>query len=186
MKKNVRKNFADKKGIRPTSGLALGALFNSLVSAGYLPGGTFLDLFAGTGTVSLEALRRGALSVTAVETDAETAEFVRAALQANVDRASVMRGDVRRVVPRLASAGKSYTVIFADPPYYEGWSKELPALIEQSPSIVGEDGIFVMERSIREETADISGFEREDRRYGETALSFYRRAAQPNTEQEED
>lgn len=174
MRKKARHIISDKKGIRPTSGLALGALFNSLVSSGELPGGDVLDLFAGTGTVSLEAFRRGASSVVSVESDGETADFIRAALARYEGRAEVIRGDVRRVLPRLAAAGRRFSAVFADPPYHEGWCDELPPLIEANWSIVAPGGVFVMERSSREQPAGIAGTSRADRRYGETVLSFYR------------
>ena len=85
--------------------------------------------------------------------------------------------DVRRAVPRLAKSGDRFDIIFADPPYNLGWGEELPALIAANESILAEGGVFIFERSEEEEPAglDAKRWEREDRKYGGTVLSFYTR-----------
>lgn len=158
------------QGARPTSGKVLSALMNILGSAGAIEGRPFLDLFAGTCAASIAALERGASSATAVESDARTASAAsRAASGRGVE---VVRGDVRVVLPRVARSGAAFGAVFADPPYCLGWGRELPLLFEQHRGIVVPGGAFVFERSSREDAAEIS-IERDDRRYGETVLSFY-------------
>lgn len=154
-------------GVRPTTGRVMGALFSILTSSGHLPGARFLDLFAGSGAISLEAIRRGASSVVAVESDRRRADAISRALSGERDRARVVCADVRRSLPRLGE----FDVVFADPPYCEGWGVELPALISASSGLIASGGVFVFERSSREEAAPLAT-PWDDRRYGETVLSF--------------
>jgi 16S rRNA (guanine(966)-N(2))-methyltransferase RsmD len=160
--------------MRPTSGKVKAALFNILGSAGRL-GANFLDLFAGTGAVALEALRRGAASALCVESDRAAAaaiigRFTAAGYPKEIAVCLCM--DVRRALPRLAGEGKTYGVIFADPPYCMGWGKTLPGLAAANIKLLTPGGVFVFERSSREEPAGIFAA-RDDRIYGETVLSFY-------------
>lgn len=146
---------------------------NILTSEGAIAGADFLDLFAGTGRVSLAALDAGAASVLAVESDARSYAALVKLLAPYGERARAVRGDVRRVVPRLAASGARFGVVFADPPYGIGWGGELPLLIERNIAIICAGGLFVFERSSREDAAVIS-VPRDDRCYGETVLSLYR------------
>lgn len=158
------------QGMRPTSGKVLSALMNILASAGAIDGEPFLDLFAGTGAAALAAIENGASSARAVEIDPRAADAIsRAAAGKPID---VVRGDVRRYFSRSEKSGERYGVVFADPPYSIGWGRELPALFEAHASLVKPGGAFVFERSAREDALEIS-LERDDRRYGETVLSFY-------------
>jgi 16S rRNA (guanine(966)-N(2))-methyltransferase RsmD len=164
--------------LRPTSGKVLAALFN-ILSSPSLAGCDFLDLFAGSGRVAEEALKRGAASVVCVESDrrragAITSRFHKAGFDAG--RAVCIHSDVRRVMPRLAKArtDRKFGVIFADPPYCMGWGEILPRLMAENWNLLAPDGVFVFERSSRETPADIFAA-RDDRIYGETVLSFYRR-----------
>jgi 16S rRNA (guanine(966)-N(2))-methyltransferase RsmD len=161
------------KNIRPTSDKAASALFNILRSGGLL-GADFLDLFAGTGRVAARAAALGAGSVLCVESDMRAVKAITAMFQRSgfADRASCIASDVRRAVPRLAAGGRSFGVVFADPPYLLGWAETLPLLIEEHWSIVAPGGVFAFERSSRETPADIS-VPRDDRIYGKTVISFY-------------
>ena len=158
------------------------ALFNILQSSGHTADCRFLDLFAGTGEVSLTALARGAAFVLAMESDRAAAAAIsrRFASLPRADTASVMTGDVRRVVPKLArtaeeDASRKFDIVFADPPYCLGWGETLPRLIDENRSILSGGGVFVFEHSSREKPAEMasSAFTRDDRIYGETVLSFY-------------
>ncbi len=164
------------KNIRPTSSKVLLALFNILGASGQAGGTSFLDLFAGTGAVSLAALKYGACAVTAVESDRGGASWIAETFAPHGERARVVCGDVRRIVPTfaraVASGGAPYDVVFADPPYHMGWGSELPPLIEKNIAILAKGGVFVFERAAREAVAEIS-VPRDDRVYGETVLSFY-------------
>lgn len=175
------------RNVRPTSGKVLLALFNILNSMGYVAGCRFLDLFAGTGDVSAEAIRRGAAHVLAVESDKNMACGISSRFGSigSGGSAEVFRSDVRRAVPKLAleceaDAALKFDVVFADPPYCLGWGSTLPGLIENNSSILSKRGVFVFEHSVREKAAEMSSqvFLRDDRIYGDTALTLYRRAAE--------
>ena len=163
------------KTARPTSAKIISALFNILRSSS-LNGARVLDLFAGTGSVAWRALEEGAASVLCVESDTNRAnaisrKFFNAGL--GPERASCVKGDVRRVLPRLAkNASRGFGVMFADPPYCAGWGAALPPLVANNWGVVRPGGVFVFEHSSREQTADFLTA-RDDRIYGETVLSFY-------------
>jgi 16S rRNA (guanine(966)-N(2))-methyltransferase RsmD len=164
------------KNVRPTSGKALSALFNILNASGHIVGANVLDLFAGTGAVSLAALGNGARAVTAVESDSGGVAVIAEKFSRVGGAARVVRGDVRRILPTIArgvaSGGEPYDVVFADPPYHMGWGEALPPLVERNIAVLSPGGVFVFERSAREAMAEIS-IPRDDRAYGETILSFY-------------
>ena len=180
-------NAADK--MRPTSGKVLAALFSILRSAS-LEDADFLDLFAGTGEAALEALKHGSRRVICVESDSPRAKKISARLSEYIGSegiggedlsAECLRRDARRVIPNLAKERREFGVVFADPPYGMGWGQVLPKLMEENWGIVSPGGVFVFERSSREEPAEIS-VPRDDRVYGETVLSFYWKKIQERRE----
>lgn len=159
------------KEMRPTSGKVMLALFNIL---GNIHEKSFLDLFSGSGRVAASARLKGASPVVLVESDRKRhAAIVKSA----PDGVKCLCADVRRAVPRLAKNGERFDIIFSDPPYNLGWGAELPELIAANESILAEGGVWVFERSEEEEPAplDAEKWEREDRKYGGTVLSFYTR-----------
>ena len=91
----------------------------------------FLDLFAGTGAVGLEALSRGARSVVFVEKHRGAAALIQknfASFDLNADRAELMVRDAAAAVSRLASRGDSFDIAWADPPF-EDWGDGLEVLV---------------------------------------------------------
>ena len=167
--------------VRPTTGKVLGALFNILRASQDIDGARFLDLFSGTGQVAMEALSRGASSVVAVESSRVQARLINSRLSeiCGEREALCVAADVRRAIPSLAK-GRAFSVIFADPPYGMGWGESLPKLIASHDAILAPGGLFVLERSIRDRASDASDLGgaftgRDDRAYGDTVLSFYRK-----------
>jgi len=159
-----RKGF---KNLKPTTGLVKNALFNILGNIRELE---FLDLFAGTGQIGLEAERRGAKS-TFIEIHKKRAEDIK-----RKTKGKVYIGDVLKVLPRL---GK-YDIIFADPPYdYDKYKQ----LLKEASRHLTEGGLLVVEHfkkvDLRPLTPPTLDFE-ESRNYGDTVLSFFRK-----TEEEE-
>jgi 16S rRNA (guanine966-N2)-methyltransferase len=162
---------------RPTTDRAREALFSMLASASLIDGARVLDLYAGTGSLGLEALSRGAAYATFVE----SARAALSALRTNVadlgvvERTTVMAGHVESVAARLARDGP-YDVVFADPPW---------ALIDRgdAPRALGEvvargalarGGMLVLEHAARSSPPDLVGLElREGRRFGDTAIALY-------------
>mgnify|MGYP002622844582 CR=1 FL=1 len=159
------------KEVRPTSGRVLSALFSIL--GGKVEGAKFLDLFAGTGRVGLEALKRGAESVVFVENVKGRAEDIRK--QAGNSNILVLSLEVRRAVSWLLKRGMRFDVIFADPPYSSGWAETLPAL-HGLDELFADDAVMVVEHSVREPmTLKDNPYNLEvisSREYGETCLTF--------------
>lgn len=162
------------KEMRPTAGKVMLALFNMI---GPLEGKKFLDLFAGSGQVAAEAFRRGAEAVCAVEADKKRyAEMTKKLPQA----VQSLCMDVRRALPRFVKNGDYFDVIFADPPYDLGWGKEFPELMEKSAEVLSPGGVIIFEHSRKERLKELNPeiWEREERRYGGTVLSVYRRRSE--------
>jgi len=150
------------KDLKPTTGLVKNALFNIL---GNLGGLEFLDLFAGTGQIGLEAERRGA-KVSFVERHRKRAEDIR-----KKTGGRVYAGDVLKVLPRLGN----YDIIFADPPYDYDRYKEL---LKEAVNHLTEGGLLIVEHFKKVDLKPLTpqGLEVEDERtYGDTVLTFFRR-----------
>ena len=158
---------------RPTEGRVREALFS--MWGDRVVGARFLDLFAGSGVVALEAASRGALVVVAAEKAARSVHL----LEQNVRRlglagvVEVRRSELPGDLGRLAEAGP-FDLVFADPPYRHPDYGALLAAVEPALAAGGE---VVVEHSTRRELPAVAGaLVRVDaRRYGESGLAFYRR-----------
>jgi 16S rRNA (guanine966-N2)-methyltransferase len=160
---------------RPTSDRVREALFSAVESwCGSLHGLRFLDLYAGSGAVGLEAWSRGAGVVTLVENDRRTASLISEnARTIGFTRAHVVAGSVATTLRRTPSA--PYDVAFLDPPYPVGEdvvAADLAALERHGWLVPG--ALVVVERSSRSaEPAWPDGFtDTRDRKYGETVLWY--------------
>ena len=165
---------------RPTSDRVREALFSSLDAANVLFGRRFLDLYAGSGAIGLEAASRGAAHVMLVESDPKAARVVRenVALLGATRVATIAAGKVAGVLAGGPVGGR-YDVVFADPPYAMAdheLAAVLGALVERDWLEPG--GLVVVERSKRSpEPARVEGITPErSRRYGETVLWYGRRS----------
>jgi 16S rRNA (guanine966-N2)-methyltransferase len=160
---------------RPTSDRVREALFSSLdAELGSLAGLRFLDLYAGSGAVGLEARSRGAGVVTLVEQDRRTASVIQANLRMlGFTRVEVLTASVGRLLAGPPRA--PYDVVFLDPPYpLEDTvvGSDLRALVEQGWLAGG--AVVVVERSARSpEPAWPAGLAAaRSRKYGETTLWY--------------
>jgi len=162
---------------RPTADRVREALFSALeAQLGTLRGARFLDLYAGSGAVGLEAASRGAGAVTAVESDRRTARLV-------ADNARALGFDVDvRAQPAAAvlatSPAAAYDVVFLDPPYPlpgEEVARVLGLLVEHG--WLTPHAAVVVERSARSvEPSWPDGLDvLREKRYGETVLWYLRR-----------
>lgn len=162
-------------GIRPLRDRVRLALFDTVREL--VPGAHFLDLFAGTGAVGLEALSRGAVHVVFVERSPAAVRLVRE----NIRRlgcgcqAEVVEGDVLAAVRALAHRGGRFDLVFVGAPYGSGLARRTADLLgEVTPLAPG--AVVVVESFHKEPLADRYGplvLERR-RAYGETVLSLYR------------
>ncbi len=168
---------------RPTADRVREALFSALESTwGTLSWVRFLDLYAGSGGVGLEAWSRGADAVTLVERDRRTAALIRSnALAVGCDVARVVTASVRTVLSE-ASVDQPYDVVFADPPYAQASDRvagDLQLLVERV--WLADGAAVVVERATRAgPPAWPAGLvEERVRTYGETALWAARSEALP-------
>ncbi len=170
-------------GTRPTADRVREALFSRLESlVGGLDGCRFLDLYAGSGAVGLEAVSRGARTVVLVESDRRAARVARANIDvlAVADRVRLLTGRVEQLLARPANALANLPadVVFADPPYVLG-SERLRAVLEQGATNgwLAAGAVVVVERPTRDGPwRQPAGFDDVgERRYGETTLWYGRR-----------
>jgi 16S rRNA (guanine966-N2)-methyltransferase len=160
---------------RPTAERAREGLFSTLTSLrGSLVGASFLDLYAGSGAVGLEAASRGATSVVLVERDPTALRALRANLETLALGGVEIRGEpVERVLAQPAAA--PYDVVFVDPPYSDPVDAVLARLVAGDWLAIG--GVVAVERTRREaQLTWPAGIEAlRSRRYGEATLWYGRR-----------
>jgi 16S rRNA (guanine966-N2)-methyltransferase len=164
---------------RPTSDLLRQALFNVLGAR--IQGARVLDLFAGTGAVGLEALSRGAASVTFVEADRRAV----ASLQANLaalkltERARVLAGNALQTPARLQAAGETFDCIFLDPPYAGDLAIRCIETLADG-RLLSDNGALVTQAFHKTALPDRVGVLRRAwrRRYGESSLTLYMKEAE--------
>ena len=140
------------KDTRPTTDRIKETLFNMI--QGECPGAAVLDLFAGSGGLGIEALSRGAASAVFVDVSQEAAKCVTANLAKTklADRATVIKADFESAVRRLANNGKSFDLIFLDPPYGKGFETEALTALGRN-SLVKKNALIVIEESIDHDEA---------------------------------
>ena len=164
--------------VRPTPDRVREALFSAL---GDLSGAEVLDLYAGTGAISFEAISRGARTATLVEKDRQALATIARNiehLRLSKNQAKVIASEVNGALARLVRGPDRFDLIFADPPYQEA-AVLLPKVLEAGLTILAEGGIIVLEHGKRDQPpAAPEGLSLErSRGYGETMLAFYRRPA---------
>ena len=154
---------------RPTTDFAKENIFNVLMQYVDFDGATALDLFSGTGSISLELVSRGCQQVVSVELDRDHHRFIQQCLQKlNSTVCIPIRGDVFRF---LKSCHQQFDFIFADPPYA---LKELPTIpdIIFEKNLLTEDGIFVFEHGKDYDFSQHPHFV-EHRQYGSVNFSLF-------------
>lgn len=165
--------------VRPTQDRVREALFSMLMAE--VPECDFVDLYAGSGSVGLEALSRGARRVTWVEKDPRNVALIRR----NAEELAEGRGepvcdDAARWA-RRGGAGRLADIVFADPPYVLGRDQgfgELMAALAQARTLRA-GGLFVAEMPEAKRPDEAGGWELlRDRIYGHTRLVVYRLAAE--------
>lgn len=155
---------------RPTTDFAKENIFNVIENIEDIEGKDVLDLFAGTGAISLEFLSRGARQVTAVEMASTQANFIRSVKEKlNDDAIRVIRGDVFKFI---ASVKKPYDIIFADPPYDHPRFAEIPKLILSSGAVKA-GSLIIIEHNASHDFSTVATFD-QHRSYGSVNFSIFR------------
>lgn len=157
---------------RPTTDRIKETLFN--IIAFDLPECSFLDLFAGSGGIGIEALSRGASEAVFVDAAAECQQVITANLQHTKlqDRARLMKTDVLSALDKLADEGKSFDIIFMDPPYESSlYEPVLQKIIEKD--LLKQEGYLITERSSQIPLTPPAGMEvLREKAYKTTILTF--------------
>ncbi len=164
------------RATRPTSDLAREALFSTLDGLVDMADTHFLDLFAGSGAVGLEALSRGAAAVVLVDSDAGAVRVIgNNVAQVGLPGARVVRDTVERF---LRTPAEVFDVIFADPPYERDGAAITACLAQLGAGWTSPGSVLVVERPTRAGDwlwpAGIDPLK--SRRYGEGTLWYGRRS----------
>ena len=151
------------------------ALFNIL--ADRIEEATFLDLYAGTGSVGIEALSRGAEYAVFVENARAAIQTIEDNLRLTnlTDYASVVRSDVRDFVRREPE--EAFEIVYVAPPQYKGLWLETLFLLDENPKLVAPDGLVIVQIDPQEkQPVSLKNFVvYDERRYGNTLLWFFER-----------
>lgn len=138
-------------GVRPTSSKLRECLFN--ICQNSIGGTRFLDIFAGSGAMGLEALSRGSCEAVFIEKDREALECIKKNIEKfNVSNITqVMGGDAFIQLKKLTVEGQRFDIIFADPPYYKGnestsYGELLLNYLDKEP-LLNPDGVLFIEES---------------------------------------
>lgn len=167
--KGRRLNPPTSLPVRPTTDMARESLFNILNNYVDYEDCSVLDLFAGTGAVSLEFISRGVKDVTSIDVNAQCTDFIKdTARQFNINNIHVVRFDVFDLIKR---AYKKFDIVFADPPYALENLSKLPDLIFEH-NLLSEDGIFILEHP-REYQFDEHPHFWQHRNYGKVNFTFF-------------
>lgn len=160
--------------IRPTADRVREAVFNILGQ--WMDGWSVLDLFAGTGALSLEAISRGARRAVMVDQNKEAVRLCRtnAAALGFQDQVEILALPVDRALAQLQRAGEQFELIFADPPYAFRAGQQLLEAIASARLLAGQ-GILCLEHNKRESAPEHPELSRTgQRRFGDTVVSIYR------------
>ena len=154
---------------RPTTDFARENLFNVLENLEDFEDKTALDLFAGTGAISLEFASRGCREVVAVEQAPVQVSFIRSvAEKLNDTSLRIIKGDVFKYI---STSSRSFDIIFADPPYDHPRFEEVPELILYSP-LVKPGTIVIIEHSHIRDFSHLPWFS-QHRVYGSVNFSIF-------------
>lgn len=155
---------------RPTTDMAREALFNVMAQEIYLHDIDVLDLFAGTGAISLEFLSRGARSATAIEIDFVAKKFMETLKREwQVPNLKIVKADVFKL---MKNPNQSFDLVFADPPYAHPKFADIPTLILNS-GWLKKDGLLIIEHSSDNTFEEHPAFSRH-RNYGNVNFTFFR------------
>ncbi len=158
---------------RPTSDFLREALFNLI---GSLEAKSFLDLFAGSGSVGIEAASRGANEIVLIEKDKKIAAYAQKNLEiCNLDKSCrIIVRDISSGLNDLFKKECEFDYIFADPPYDRGLVEKTIKLLKENP-VFTEETLVVIQHSTREEIASLLDAKiilQDQRKYGDNALTF--------------
>lgn len=155
--------------VRPTTDMAKEALFNILYNTYDFDNCNVLDLFCGTGSVSIEFASRGIAHVTAVDKHSGCIYWMKSVIERfDLQEIELYKMDVFKF---LEQHTRSYQIIFADPPYDLSIIPQIPQLVAKN-KLLTENGLLVVEHSSLLKLNSQPGYT-ETRRYGNSSFSFF-------------
>ncbi|NLN59441.1 MAG: 16S rRNA (guanine(966)-N(2))-methyltransferase RsmD [Deltaproteobacteria bacterium] len=166
--------FKTPKGVhvRPTTDMIREALFNILQP---VSGKTFLDTFAGTGGVGMEALSRGAAQVVFLEKKMTLVRSIwdLAKELSYEHKVNVISSDVKKGIPQVAELDIEFDNVFLDPPYQRGLIEDTITRIGEA-GLIGENSVMVVQHSKREpvRVTHEKFIIEQQRKYGDSMLTF--------------
>lgn len=178
--KGFRLQSVPGNSTRPITDRVKGALFNIL--EGDIQGATLLDLFAGTGSVGIEALSRGAEYVLFIDNNHKAIETLRSNIEHTgfKSQATITHSDAFTFLRKPSE--KQYDYIYIAPPQYQGLWLQALQQIDSDPFLLTQDGwVIVQINPIENKLVELKNLtEFDQRKYGDTLLIFYRRPTQQN------
>ena len=157
--------------VRPTTDFAKEGLFNVLNNQVDFESLKVLDLFDGTGSIAFEFLSRGAIEVTAIDSNHRCIDFIKKTAETfGAGNINAVKSNSFVFIKRMIS---TYDLIFADPPYDLEGIEAIPDLIFSSNLLAGE-GMFILEHSSSYKFEKYPNFD-SHRQYGSVNFSFFRR-----------
>lgn len=146
--RSLRLKVPEGEGTRPTTDRIKETLFNIL--QGEIPGCVFVDLFAGSGGIGIEALSRGARHAWFVENDREAASCIAANLTFTklADKATLLKGDAFSMLSIIHE--KEADIIFLDPPYESGYEEAVFKALARMPYVTSNT-LLILEAQIHRE-----------------------------------
>lgn len=163
---------------RPTLDRVKESLFNILMP--YIDECKFLDLFAGSGAIGLEALSRGATECVFCDASREAIKIINMNIEKtkNFDKSTIINKDFEKALFELKEKNKKFNIIFIDPPYKSGYiKKSIEKIIEYH--LLEENGIIILETDepnrILEELKNENIVIYDNRKYGRVSLLFANR-----------
>lgn len=161
---------------RPTTDRVKENLFN--IIAPYIADAKVLDLFAGSGSLGIEALSRGAQFVVFADENVKSAEIVRKNLEHTkfADQSEVFLGDAQLILKKLSQQSKKFDIIFLDPPYKKEVVPQILKSLEIN-DVLDELFIIIAETDISDQLPEQTGklMVSKIQIYGKTKLTFYKR-----------
>jgi len=167
--KGLRLNPPTNLPVRPTTDMAKEALFNILLNKIEFEGIKVLDLFSGTGNISLEFASRGASEVVAVDRSVQCIHYLNdTSKQHKLTQIKTFKADVLKY---LQIETQQYDVIFADPPYDLNQIPEIPKIIFDKKLLL-PGGLLIVEHQSLQNLSNHPAFT-EQRKYGHSSFSFF-------------
>jgi 16S rRNA (guanine(966)-N(2))-methyltransferase RsmD len=170
--RGLRLNPPKNLPVRPTTDLAKEALFNILLNQIEFENIKVLDLFSGTGNISMEFASRGAAEVISVDRSIHCVNYLKdTSRQHKLDQVKVYKEDVFKY---LQMETEQYDLIFVDPPYDLNKIPEIPKIVFER-NILLPGALLIVEHQSMQNISQHPAFV-EQRKYGHSSFSFFRAA----------